>query len=333
MTRRARFAKSTARSPTGWKQSLRNCWPKTQRNVFNRPTEVGELLSQHLAHLQHPTSVPLPRPVIPPVRRTDFQSVHPGAERRFEKPSYEETTAPTRRSVLVSILAPVGPVALVAMVLLGAALAFWRTFDRGTLVIESDDPNVPVLIGKPLRDTPEGGFDMKIVDRVTGSTEVRLRSGAYRLSPDGQYLSAADTAGTLTVWKSENRLPLWSQSVLDPQLLSLGTAVHDVAFTPDSHHILTAADDSNVRLWNVETGREVRRYVGHTGWVSALAVSPDGKQLVTGSIWYPHHHKGKGRDEDIQLRICGGLESAEQVADFTNLAVRIAAAIHNGSHA
>jgi hypothetical protein len=116
----------------------------------------------------------------------DFQSVHPGTERRFEKPSYEEMAAPARKSILVSILAPVGPVALVAMVLLGAALAFWNVFDRGTLVIESDDETVPVVIGKPLRDTPEGGFSMKHLARATGSTEVSLRSGAYRVMPDAR---------------------------------------------------------------------------------------------------------------------------------------------------
>ena len=342
---------------------------------FQSAAEVGELLSQHLAHIQHPATAPLPQPIVPPIRGTDFLFAHPGTDGRFEKPSYKEPAS--RRSNILKMLAPI---TLVVLLLLAAGLTYWHVGDRGTLVIESDDPSVTVRIGRR-RDMPGGGFDLTVLERVTGSGDVRLRSGTYRLvcdlpdflatpdlivlgrgeqvvvkvlrvavaptstapfrryesptstapfrryetgkpqpldsvavSPDGQYLCAGD-AGSLTVWKFEKRVPMWSQFVLDPQLRRLGITVRDVAFTPDSRHILTAADDSNVKLWNVETGREVRRYVGHTGWVSALAVSSDGKQIVTGSIWYPHHHKAKGRDEDNTLRLWD-FETGKEIRRF-----------------
>lgn len=38
-----------------------------------------------------------------------------------------------------------------------------------------------------------------------------------------------------------------------------------------------------VVLWELETGAELRRLSGHAGTVSALAFSPDGKLLASGS--------------------------------------------------
>jgi WD40 repeat protein len=39
-----------------------------------------------------------------------------------------------------------------------------------------------------------------------------------------------------------------------------------------------------VRLWEVATGQEVRRFVGHTNWVWGVAVSPDGRLGLSGSL-------------------------------------------------
>jgi WD40 repeat protein len=38
-----------------------------------------------------------------------------------------------------------------------------------------------------------------------------------------------------------------------------------------------------VRLWDVATGKEVRRFTGHEGSVNSVAVTPDGKYVVSGS--------------------------------------------------
>ena len=39
--------------------------------------------------------------------------------------------------------------------------------------------------------------------------------------------------------------------------------VHGVAFSPDGKMIATAGHDRTARLWEVETGKEVRRLEGH----------------------------------------------------------------------
>src|SRR5947209_8509798 len=50
-----------------------------------------------------------------------------------------------------------------------------------------------------------------------------------------------------------------------------------VAFSPDGKLLASSGNDNLVRLWDPETGREVRRIEGHTGWVNTVTFAPDGK--------------------------------------------------------
>jgi len=56
-----------------------------------------------------------------------------------------------------------------------------------------------------------------------------------------------------------------------------------VAFSPGGKTVLTSGADGTARLWDVQTGAEVRRYTGHTDWVRNVAFSPDGKYILTAS--------------------------------------------------
>jgi WD40 repeat protein len=59
--------------------------------------------------------------------------------------------------------------------------------------------------------------------------------------------------------------------------------VYRVAFSPDGKKALSASADQTVRLWEVKTGKELRRLKGHTDLVYGVAFSPDGTQALSGS--------------------------------------------------
>jgi WD40 repeat protein len=59
--------------------------------------------------------------------------------------------------------------------------------------------------------------------------------------------------------------------------------VNSVAFSPDGQRVLTGSWDKTARLWDASTGKEIRRFEGHSESVESVAFSRDGKWVVTGS--------------------------------------------------
>jgi WD40 repeat protein len=59
--------------------------------------------------------------------------------------------------------------------------------------------------------------------------------------------------------------------------------VNAVAFMADGKTVASGSDDSVIRLWNILTGMETQRLVGHSGRVLSIEISPDGSTLASGS--------------------------------------------------
>ena len=106
----------------------------------------------------------------------------------------------------------------------------------------------------------------------------RVRALAF--SPDGATLAAGGDGPAVRLWRNEEQG--FGAGVPDELLVRPGK-VHSLAFVDEK--LLAVGDTQNeITLWDADTRAERLVLEGHTGTVAALAVSADGRRVVSGSF-------------------------------------------------
>jgi WD40 repeat protein len=157
-----------------------------------------------------------------------------------------------------------------------------------------------VLYLRSERDTPARPTDepgqaaVPEVAKTVRLVEVRQFPGhnkdvnAVAFSRDGAQVLTGGVDGKVRLWDVWGGPPL--------KQLTHGEMVWGVAFLPDGRRAVTAGGDVKrsgeeedgtdfaVRLWDLDAGKELRRFPGHDKRVTGLALSADGSRLLTGSL-------------------------------------------------
>jgi WD40 repeat protein len=141
--------------------------------------------------------------------------------------------------------------------------------------------------GKMLASSSDDGT-ITLWDVATGKKRAALKTagaGPLAFSPDGKTLAAGG-------WPD---IKLWDVTTGKVRATLKGhTAfVRCVAFSPDGKTLASGADsraaqvspdaDTTIRLWDVAKGEEQATLKGHTAPIYAVAFSPDGKIVASGS--------------------------------------------------
>ncbi len=122
-----------------------------------------------------------------------------------------------------------------------------------------------------------GLFSASEIRAVQKTSKTGQKTKALKIQPEKVEKKATAGSKSAVVTTTDNR----------PQVVvQLGHSgyISSAVFSPDGKYVLTGSNDHTVVLWEVETGKEVRRFAGEAYWIISIGLSPDVKYVLAGGI-------------------------------------------------
>jgi WD40 repeat protein/tRNA A-37 threonylcarbamoyl transferase component Bud32 len=111
---------------------------------------------------------------------------------------------------------------------------------------------------------------VQVTSRATYESPTVIALGA-----NGKTMAAA-LHDSVTIWDLD------SEMGIRQSLKGHNGACSALAFSPDNKRIASAGMDKTVKIWDLDTGKEIHSLAGQRDGVRAMAFSPDGKRLAGG---------------------------------------------------
>jgi WD40 repeat protein len=100
---------------------------------------------------------------------------------------------------------------------------------------------------------------------------------AIAFSPNGKQIASAGKDSKLKLWNAQSGASE-QEIIVDDKLWIFGISYH-----PNGQVIANANADKTIKIFDLDTGELLKTLTGHRSEVNALAYSPDGKYLISGS--------------------------------------------------
>ena len=138
----------------------------------------------------------------------------------------------------------------------------------------------------------------------------RVRSLAY--SPAGDRIAAAmetedSEKVSLFVWDVESGSPILAHSDHSE------FGAFSVIFTPDGQEVISGGKDGKVVVWNISNKArllEVKKFMGVGGSINSLAITPSGREVVTGGYGLFPHLWDRASGDILKVFSTGGCRPA-----------------------
>lgn len=150
-------------------------------------------------------------------------------------------------------------------------LACAFSLDGRRIVSGSEDGTVRIW------DAESGAELAKLVGH-TGSVE------GCAFSPDGRRIASWGSGRRIASWGSDHSIKVWDASRTEGSTPARhGGSVLSCAFSADGRQVVSGSRDGTLKLWDADSGTELRSLNRHTGSVQACAFSADGRRVVSAS--------------------------------------------------
>ena len=182
-----------------------------------------------------------------------------------------------------------------AAILLAAGVICRITTDKGELAIETEDPDIQVVV-------KQGGKQVTIIAPQT-KNRIELNSGNYELELPGDKPGLRLSTEKFTLKRGDRTVvtvrhgpipgapPVAQSSSSEPppvrRLVELapyrspGGHIENVAVSPDGRRILASSSESRLVLWDRDS-REIKKQIEPAGgWLYAAVFTPEGRRALS----------------------------------------------------
>ena len=136
--------------------------------------------------------------------------------------------------------------------------------------------------------TASGDRTIKLWDVATGQrldtfSQPAKDQTTVAFSPDGRFVAAGGADARIRIWQISETGREGTNPILYARFAHEGPILK-LAYSPDGRLMASSSEDLRIKIWETKTYTQVAVLERQSDWASALAFSPDNRQLVVGRM-------------------------------------------------